>query len=267
MTMAIPGEELVLDADIRNWVLLPIVGIMVLVTLLRTYLQKLVKGDTKLDVKTAQLKNILARSQRLRANHRFVSKSAFARRRTAYLEKTKDRRGILRKKGLPSAQQNLGMMGAGGGGMMEGMKNNMMFMFSNMFMIGWISYFFSGFVLVKVPFPLTMRFKDMLQRGIDISTLDSSYVSTLSWYFIVMFGLRGVLGLVMGNTNALMNETRMMQMQMGMGMGGGAAAMGFDAKKSFKQETESLRITDYTTKGGLQDAEDVLIRRYRATQS
>ena len=56
---------------------------------------------------------------------------------------------------------------------MDGMKNNMMFMVSNMVMIGWISYFFSGFVLVKVPFPLTMTFKSMLQRGISLA-----YVST-----------------------------------------------------------------------------------------
>ena len=55
-------------------------------------------------------------------------------------------RGMLKRKKLPGAQQSLNMMGPGGG-MMEGMKNNMMFMFSNMLMIGWISYFFSGFVL------------------------------------------------------------------------------------------------------------------------
>lgn len=35
--------------------------------------------------------------------------------------------------------------------MMDGLKNNMTFMVSNMAMIGWISYFFSGFVLGKRP--------------------------------------------------------------------------------------------------------------------
>lgn len=30
------------------------------------------------------------------------------------------------------------------------------------------------------------------------STLDASYVSTLSWYFIVMFGIRGILQLFLG---------------------------------------------------------------------
>ena len=54
--MAVSGQDLILDAEIRNWVLLPIVGIMVLVTLLRTFLQQLMKGETKLDVDTAGLK-------------------------------------------------------------------------------------------------------------------------------------------------------------------------------------------------------------------
>ena len=87
----------------------------------------------------------------------------------------------------------------------------------NMLMMTVISFFFSGFVLVKVPFPVTQRFKQMLQRGVDLATLDTSYVSSLSWYFLLMFGLRGFLRVVLGEDPDAMDANREMQMQMGMG--------------------------------------------------
>ena len=63
---------------------------------------------------------------------------------------------------------------------------------------------------MKVPFPLTQGFRSMLQRGVELSTLDVSYVSSLSWYFLVMFGIRGLMVLLLGET---MVAPDMMQMQ------------------------------------------------------
>lgn len=48
-------------------------------------------------------------------------------------------------------------------------------------MMGVVNQFFSGFVLVKIPFPLTPSFKSMLQRGIPLASLDVTYVTSLSW--------------------------------------------------------------------------------------
>lgn len=36
-------------------------------------------------------------------------------------------------------------------------------------------------ISAKIPFPLTQRFRGMLQNGIDLSTVDVSYVSSRSW--------------------------------------------------------------------------------------
>lgn len=79
--------------------------------------------------------------------------------------------------------------------MMEGLTGNMVMMFTMMPTMAWISYFFAGFILAKVPFSLTQKFRGMTQSGIDIENLDVGYVSGVSFYFIVLFGL--------GQVNAL----------------------------------------------------------------
>ena len=98
------------------------------------------------------------------------------------------------------------------------MKQNMAMIVPNMLMMGWVSYFFSGFILVKLPFTLTDRFKSMLQRGVGLSSLDVSYVSSLSWYFINVFGLRGLFTLVLGSDSGALDNTEMMAQQMQGGM-------------------------------------------------
>lgn len=48
-----------------------------------------------------------------------------------------------------------------------------------------MSVMFSFVYTAKIPFPLTQRFRSMLQNGIDLSTVDVSYVSSRSWYLLI----------------------------------------------------------------------------------
>ncbi len=138
--------------------------------------------------------------------------------------------------------------------MMGPMKGQFAFMAQNMILMQGIGYFFSGYVLVKVPVPLTNGFKMMFQRGLDLSTLETSYVSSVSWYFLVMFGLRAFFKLVIesndgsGSGSGMQEEHRragMVQTELGNGFSAGGPAKKFDAEKFLKGEIEALELMKY----------------------
>lgn len=138
-------------------------------------------------------------------------------------------------------------------GMMEGMKKQMVMMIPQTIIMGWINFFFSGFVLLKLPFPLTLRFKVMLQRGIETNDLDVTWVSSLSWYFLTLFGLNAVYRLVLGDDNAADGTRDMAAMGAAApmaGMMGGAPGQAPDFEKLHLAERDNLELV------GLEDSQN-----------
>uniref|UniRef100_A0A7S3NPS9 ER membrane protein complex subunit 3 n=1 Tax=Aureoumbra lagunensis TaxID=44058 RepID=A0A7S3NPS9_9STRA len=247
-------EALLLDPAIRDWVVLPMVVLMVLMGLARHYAQQLLKSSQSLDAMEIQHKQRLMRSARLRARGKFIPASSFNLRKAYFIAKDS---GILQKKVKKTAINPM----ANPMGMMDGMKSQALYMVPNMVMMSVISYFFHGFVLVKIPFPLTNRFKVMLQRGVDLATLDVSYVSSLSWYFLVLFGLRGLFKILLGEDSDALDEARATQMSMGMMHSVGGAHGPFDAPAAYKHERQELQMAQHTWL--LEDAETKLLGNAR----
>ncbi|KAG7215058.1 hypothetical protein INR49_022816 [Caranx melampygus] len=180
---------------------------------------------------------VLIRSRILRENGKYIPKQSFLMRKfyfnnqeDGFFKKTK------RKVVPPSPMTDPSML-------TDMMKGNVTNVLPMILIGGWINWTFSGFVTsnhptplqpllqnnsefvlvpAKVPFPLTLRFKPMLQQGIELLSLDASWI---------------------------------MQEQ----MSGAAMAMPADTNKAFKAEWEALELTDH--QWALESVEEDLMSR------
>ncbi|XP_034027780.1 ER membrane protein complex subunit 3-like [Thalassophryne amazonica] len=228
------SPELLLDSSIRMWVVLPIVFVTFFVGIIRHYVSQLVHSDKKVDLQQLSDSQVLMRSRVLRENGKYLPRQSFAVRKhyfnnveNGFFKKVK--RKVTPKNPITDTSMVMDMM-----------KGNLTNVLPMILIGGWINWAFSGFVITKVPFPLTLRFKPMLQRGVDLLSLDASWVSSASWYFLNVFGLRSMYSLILGQDNAA-DHSRIMQEQ----LTGAAMAMPPDPNKAFKSEWEALEILDH----------------------
>uniref|UniRef100_A0A8C5XI96 ER membrane protein complex subunit 3 n=1 Tax=Microcebus murinus TaxID=30608 RepID=A0A8C5XI96_MICMU len=230
------GPELLLDSNIRLWVVLPIVIITFFVGMIRHYVSILLQSDKKLTQEQVSDSQVLIRSRSFLTREYYFNNPE-----DGFFKKTK------RKVVLPSPMTDPTML-------TDMMKGNVTNVLPLILIGGWINMTFSGFVTTKVPFPLTLRFKPMLQQGIELLTLDASWVSSASWYFLNVFGLWSIYSLILGQDNAA-DQSRTMQEQ----MTGAAMAMPAGTNKAFKTEWEALELTDH--QWALDDVEEELMAK------
>jgi len=239
LIFSMPGmEDLVLDPRIRDWVLIPIVFIMTIIGLLRHYITLYLRSTPISKLENVRDKQLLLRAKNLKANHDWIPRTSFYRRKRFFNHKTDGKLKETREKINP----------------MEAMANNPMMsnmMMSNAAMVipqiitmNLVNTFFFGFVMVRLPFPMSSPFKAMLQRGVNLADLDADYVSSLSWYLLNLFGLRGIFSLVLAGGNAA-DEGKLMKQQMG--QAGPQAGME-DMGALFKAASEDIEILHHEWK-------------------
>ena len=56
-------------------------------------------------------------------------------------------------------------------------------------------------MIVRLPFPLTIKFKSMLQAGVATRDMDPQWMSSISWYVLCIFGLQSVFNYLLGSDN------------------------------------------------------------------
>ncbi|XP_060108485.1 ER membrane protein complex subunit 3-like [Heteronotia binoei] len=244
------APELRLDGSIRFWVLLAVAWIALAVGILRLRVAAMLRGERELVwPEQQQDTQMLARSRLLRENGRFLTPQGFLMRKhyfnnpeSGFLRKTK--RKIQPRNPLTDPTM-----------VTEMMKGNIVNVLPMILVGGWINWAFSGFVATKVPFPLTLRFKPMLQRGINLPSLDPSWVSSASWYFLNVFGLRRVYSLILGEETAA-EQNQLLQPDHFLGP---PVPSPPDPNKAFKAEWEALELVSH--RWALQDVEEKLMGR------
>ena len=121
MAATAPQTPLLLDPSIRDWVVLPMVAIMVLMNLMRHYAQQAMKDSKPIDATEMQQKQLLTRAARTRTRgSRLLPSESFNARKAYFVDKDK---GLLAKKPKKATKKPMDPMA-----MMDGMKGNMLYM-------------------------------------------------------------------------------------------------------------------------------------------
>mmetsp|Transcript_97634 Transcript_97634/g.172942 ORF Transcript_97634/g.172942 Transcript_97634/m.172942 type:complete len:267 (-) Transcript_97634:263-1063(-) len=259
--------HILLDSNIRDYVLIPIFLMVVMCSALRSNLLAIFASDPKVDLKEVTTNSMLGRCKLLRAGAHFLPEKSFKSRRAYFVKKDQ---GVL-VKNPPKPKDPMEMLSGGGAGAdpmaaMGMMKNQMVFMVLQGLLAYWVSHLFSGFLVAKTPFPLTFQFKGMLQRGVDVQSLEPGYVSSFCWYMFVMMSSHSLMGLFQfffSKSDADEGDNPMMAMMgaMGGGMGGMMPGGGPDMSKIYKQEQESLDMIQHEFV--LENVETELWRKWR----
>ncbi|KAL5357637.1 transmembrane protein [Aspergillus floccosus] len=246
--MALQGVEqtILRDPALFYWILFPISIVMILTGILRHYATVLMNNPPKPASTAAESRERLGllRGVNLRNNGSILTKEAFEQRKN-YLVSAYHNGEFLKdpaNRGQPPANPMTDP--AGMEAMMGMMKGNMMMMIPQTLIMSWINAFFSGFVILKLPFPLTIRFKSMLQSGVMTRDLDVRWVSSLSWYFLNLFGLQSVFGFILGSDNAANHMSQQMA-NMNPAANVNPFQPGQDPDKLYQNEAENLEVVEH----------------------
>jgi len=236
-----------LDPQIRDYVLLPIILVVIASSLIRNNLQKILGQTVPVsDIEEIRKSSLISRIRNLKKSGGYLTGKAWAARKAIFVKKDE---GILWK--IPAQKSAMEQMLAqhqdpsAATGMLT---NQVSYIVLHGTLGYWISHMFSGFVVAKMPFQLTFKIKSMFQRGIEVAALDSAYVSSLSFYFFVMITSSAIISLIDRMVGSATRETDGASEAAMMATGGIAPPVSMgnpDVKKLYETERENLEIAPH----------------------
>ncbi len=198
-----------------------------------------------------EYRNAINRANKIRSNFMYLSERGFKTRKAFFC---REGDGFFNQK-FEAKQPDIMNPNM----MFDMMKKNLINALYYIVIFVGVGYLFSGFILLKLPFGLTQKFKSMLQQGLNLPDLDVSYVSAISWCFLLVFGLNGILQHFDGDDNfSMMKEQEQMMKAPLMPFG---AEQGKDYNKILTAEKENLEIIPFFSI--LDEASDKLIEKYQ----
>ena len=260
-------DTLHLDPKIRDWVLIPIIFAVLATSVLRSNLTRILGASTpKPDIEEIAKGAVLARLKALKQNGALLTEKAFEARKAIFNRKDT---GLLYQIPLQKRAMEQMLAQHQDPSAATGMLTNQISYIALHGTLGyWISHMFSGFLVAKMPFPLTFKIKSMFQRGIEVAALDSSYVSSLSFYFFVMMcssGLLSVLGRLVGAGVSDASSSEQLTMMATGGMMSQQPTMSSpDIKKLYETERENLEIQVHEY--SLKDVEEKLLSDWNCVE-
>ena len=256
-----------LDSSLRNYIFISLTIITVCVSLLMKYLNTLFnkgkKPELHSETKTLEdfsfeqemksrdsdlrIQNAISRANLLKDNFMFISEKGFKKRQAFFNEyfsrEFEDKQADFMNPNMMTDMLTRNISNA--------------IYYISLFVVG--GYFFSGYIILKLPFGLTRTFKSMMQQGLSLPDFDPSYVSAISWCLILVFGINPILQFFDGGEDfSMFNEQKQLMTQpmnfMANPMGGK------NYERILKPEKESLNIISNFSL--LDDAVDSVISKY-----
>lgn len=258
MSYSIP--DVLLDPRIKAWVLLPISVVMVLVGVLRAYISLLLEPSPKIeDAKLIRENQHIARLGNYCRNGSVLTYDKDYQYKIAFFNTEYTGVKYLATKPNPKQEpQNPLTDSRSNDFMMQVMKNSMSNIIPQSIIMWWVNFFFRGYAIMKLPFIITANFKPMLQTSIMTPDLDATYVSSISWYFVNLLGLKTILSLIFNDES--LTDRVMAQQEQSMMIQPQMAGAGPTPQQKFQNQLDTLQITSF--KSCLQDAPQRVVNRY-----